>query len=100
MGASRMLKKCTSITSSSSSHTNTSNISRKEITQELTKREADLTRAEISSSSFRTWNTILLLDNREHYANHVQAKLLQEGIECEQRSLPIGDMLWIARGSN
>lgn len=44
------------------------------------------------------WRVILLVDRRERKADHVQAKLLMSGIEAEVRQLPIGDMLWIARG--
>jgi ERCC4-type nuclease len=43
------------------------------------------------------WKVILLLDGREHNAEHVQAKLQMSGIPCEQRHLPIGDMAWLAR---
>jgi len=51
-------------------------------------------------STYTTWSLLLLLVNRKHKANHFQSKLLQSGIQCEQRSLPIGDMLWIARGTS
>ena len=47
---------------------------------------------------YNNWKVILLLDCREHHSNSVQAKLLQYGIDCEQRQLPVGDVLWIARG--
>ena len=43
------------------------------------------------------WKVILMLDGREHNAEHVQAKLQMSGIPCEQRHLPIGDMAWLAR---
>ena len=44
------------------------------------------------------WRVILLVDQRERKADHVRAKLLMSGVEAEVRTLPIGDMLWIARG--
>jgi ERCC4-type nuclease len=44
------------------------------------------------------WRVILLVDRRERKADHMQAKLLMSGIDAEVRQLPIGDMLWIARG--
>ncbi len=40
------------------------------------------------------------MDSREYKSDQVQSRLLQKGIYCEQRTLPIGDMLWIARGYN
>jgi len=44
------------------------------------------------------WRIILLVDRREQKADHMKAKLLMSGIDAEIRQLPIGDMLWIARG--
>ena len=44
------------------------------------------------------WRVILLIDRRERKADHVMAKCLMSGVEAEVRQLPIGDMLWIARG--
>ena len=44
------------------------------------------------------WRVILLVDTREQKADHMTAKLLMSGIDAEIRQLPIGDMLWIARG--
>ena len=44
------------------------------------------------------WRVILLVDRREQKADHMKAKLLMSGIDAEIRQLPIGDMLWIARG--
>ena len=44
------------------------------------------------------WRVILLVDRRERKADHMKAKLLMSGIDAEVRQLPIGDMLWIARG--
>jgi len=44
------------------------------------------------------WRVILLVDRRERKADHVMAKCLMSGVEAEIRQLPIGDMLWIARG--
>mmetsp|Transcript_7577 Transcript_7577/g.11275 ORF Transcript_7577/g.11275 Transcript_7577/m.11275 type:complete len:770 (-) Transcript_7577:170-2479(-) len=47
---------------------------------------------------FTNWKVVLLIDLREQNRDDVQSKLLQSGVTCEQRHLPIGDMLWIARG--
>ena len=44
------------------------------------------------------WRVILLVDTREQEKDHMRAKLLMSGIDAEIRHLPIGDMLWIARG--
>ncbi|CAM9782172.1 unnamed protein product [Ectocarpus fasciculatus] len=43
------------------------------------------------------WEAWLIVDNREHEFMSVQSSLLQKGIRCETRQLPLGDMLWIAR---
>jgi crossover junction endonuclease MUS81 len=43
------------------------------------------------------WRVILLVDNREHKSQHVVSKCKQSGIPCEERTLPIGDMTWIAQ---
>jgi ERCC4-type nuclease len=43
------------------------------------------------------WKVILLVDVREHRSQMVVAKCQQSGIPCEERSLPIGDMAWIAQ---
>lgn len=47
---------------------------------------------------FTNWKVVLLIDIREQNRDDVQSKLLQSGVTCEQRQLPIGDMLWITRG--
>lgn len=47
---------------------------------------------------YKNWKTILLLDKREYHSNAVQSVLLQYSIDCEQRQLPIGDIIWVARG--
>lgn len=46
------------------------------------------------------WKVILLVDGREHNSEHVQAKLSMSGIPTEVRTLPIGDMAWLARCGN
>jgi len=51
-----------------------------------------------SLSDYTNWRVILLVDQRERNKDDVQSKLLQCGVKCEIRTLPIGDMLWIARG--
>ncbi|CAM9433853.1 unnamed protein product [Pylaiella littoralis] len=43
------------------------------------------------------WEAWLLVDNRETAFMSMQSTLLQKGIPCETRQLPLGDMLWIAR---
>ncbi|CAN0494382.1 unnamed protein product [Ectocarpus sp. 8 AP-2014] len=43
------------------------------------------------------WEAWLIVDNREHEFMSVQSSLLQKGIRCETRQLPLGDMVWIAR---
>jgi ERCC4-type nuclease len=45
-----------------------------------------------------TWRVVLLIDSRERKSEHVQAKCQMSGIPCEERTLPIGDMAWIAQG--
>ena len=51
-----------------------------------------------SLSDYTNWRVILLVDQRERNKDDVQSKLLQCGVKCEIRTLPIGAMLWIARG--
>ncbi|CAM9424939.1 unnamed protein product, partial [Scytosiphon promiscuus] len=43
------------------------------------------------------WEAWLIVDNREHEFMSMQSSLLQKGVRCETRQLPLGDMLWIAR---
>ncbi|CAM9864417.1 unnamed protein product, partial [Phaeothamnion confervicola] len=43
------------------------------------------------------WEPLLLIDNREADCLSVQAALLQNGVACEVRVLPLGDMLWVLR---
>jgi len=54
----------------------------------------------ILSENYTNFTLVLLMDSREYKSDQVQSRLLQKGIYCEQRTLPIGDMLWIARGYN
>eukprot|EP01084_Bolivina_argentea_P105559 189026_1 len=42
------------------------------------------------------WKARLLLDHREIKSLSTQAKLRSRGVECQIRSLPLGDMLWTA----
>lgn len=44
------------------------------------------------------WRLVLLIDQRERKAEHYASKVEQCGIPTEIRSLPIGDMCWIAQG--
>ncbi|CAM9335655.1 unnamed protein product, partial [Discosporangium mesarthrocarpum] len=44
-----------------------------------------------------SWEAVLLLDNREYNCMSVQSALLQKGVACETRQLPLGDMIWVAR---
>jgi hypothetical protein len=43
------------------------------------------------------WEAVLVLDSREMEVQAAQASMLQSGVECHVRSLPLGDMLWVAR---
>jgi hypothetical protein len=43
------------------------------------------------------WEAVLVLDGREMEVQAAQASMLQSGVECHVRSLPLGDMLWVAR---
>ncbi|CAM9328386.1 unnamed protein product, partial [Laminaria digitata] len=43
------------------------------------------------------WKAMLIVDNREHEFMSMQSALLQKGVPCETRQLPLGDMLWVAR---
>lgn len=43
------------------------------------------------------WKVILIVDEREREKTHMESKCLMAKIPCERRTLPIGDMAWIAR---
>lgn len=47
-----------------------------------------------------TWRALLLVDGRERKSEHIQAKCQMSGIPCEERHLPIGDMAWLAQGTD
>ena len=47
-----------------------------------------------------TWRVILLIDQRERQSEHITAKCKMSGIPCEVKQLPIGDMAWIAQGTD
>ena len=97
----------TSIQSTTTSRKKSENCSNNSVSQrkEISKKE----KAYIQSTNeavgiltninlYKNWKIVLLLDQREHHANAVQSRLLQYGLDCEQRQLPIADVLWIARG--
>jgi ERCC4-type nuclease len=54
-----------------------------------------------SASKRDDWDIVLLLDNREvrskNDREYFHRKLLGKGVQCEVRSLPLGDMMWIKR---
>ncbi|KAG5189372.1 restriction endonuclease type II-like protein [Tribonema minus] len=43
------------------------------------------------------WTPVLIFDTREEHAQASQAAVLNANMLCEVRSLPLGDMLWVAR---
>lgn len=45
------------------------------------------------------WKVVLIIDGREPKSEHVIAKCRMSGIPCEERNLPVGDMAWLARGT-
>lgn len=56
---------------------------------------------EIFSLAKNTFDVVLIVDSREiksrEERTHIVEKLSSYGIKCEQRSLELGDFLWIAR---
>lgn len=54
-----------------------------------------------SSLSPHEWEVVLLLDNREHRTQvdrtYFQDRMLECGVLCEIRNLPLGDVMWIVR---
>lgn len=54
--------------------------------------------AEIWKGMGLKWRLVLLIDQRERKAEHYSSKVQQCGIPTDIRSLPIGDMCWIAQG--
>ena len=47
--------------------------------------------------NYTMWTAILLVGMRDKLSDHIQAKLLMISLSGEQRKLPIGKMLCIAR---
>ncbi|GAX26758.1 crossover junction endonuclease MUS81 [Fistulifera solaris] len=45
------------------------------------------------------WRVVLLIDVREQERNKMRSACQQSGIPTEERTLPIGDMAWIAQGT-
>jgi ERCC4-type nuclease len=43
------------------------------------------------------WKVVLVIDARERQSQQVVSHCKQSGIPCEERTLPIGDMAWIAQ---
>lgn len=47
------------------------------------------------------FNVVLIVDNREVKAqddrSYIHQKLIENGLNCEMGTLPLGDFLWIAR---
>jgi ERCC4-type nuclease len=44
------------------------------------------------------WKVVLILDEREREKVQMESKCLMAKIPCERRTLPIGDMAWLAKG--
>jgi len=94
--ASRLLRQCSGLNTSDFSET--TQVSRKLLSYEMACRSSDLIRK--SLKEYKNWKVILMIDQREFRSDSMQASLLNLGVDCEQRSLPIGDMLWISRGKH
>ena len=67
--------------------------SAKQRAYEEAKREAETLTMPIKPK----WKVILVVDAREHKSQKVISRCQQVGIPCEERTLPIGDMAWIAQ---
>ncbi|KAL3938387.1 MAG: hypothetical protein SGBAC_006688, partial [Bacillariaceae sp.] len=73
--------------------------------QGLTKKEKIYQQERLAAESLDLstcgpWKVILIIDGREHRSQHVVSKCKQSGIPCEERTLPIGDMAWIAQSQD
>ena len=72
------------------------------IKEKASKKELAYQKAVEESESWKgkrlKWRLVLLIDQRERKAEHYASKIEQCGIPTEIRSLPIGDMCWIAQG--
>ena len=57
----------------------------------------------VISSNEEDWKVLLLLDNREvrtvHDRNFLENQLREYGVDCERRSLSLGDMQWILQNN-
>ena len=82
--------------SSSSSSSTTATISAKTSAKETAYETAKKQAEELILPS-GPWKVILLVDIRERKSKNVVSQCQQRGIPCEERSLPIGDMAWIAQ---
>eukprot|EP00953_Heterococcus_sp_UTEX-ZZ885_P004180 2756-Heterococcus_DN1.PRE.1 len=69
---------------------------RKAAAAKSTNRETDDTNCPVTFAGGQ-WEAVLVLDSREMEVQAAQASMLQSGVECHVRSLPLGDMLWVAR---
>ena len=80
--------------SSDNSHNKTSTMTAKQIAYRVAKTDAETI---VLPQYGLSWKVILLIDSREHKSKQVVSSCKQVGIPCEERQLPIGDMVWIAR---
>jgi ERCC4 domain len=69
---------------------------RKAAAAKSTNRDTDDTNCPVTFAGGQ-WEAVLVLDSREMEVQAAQASMLQSGVECHVRSLPLGDMLWVAR---
>lgn len=46
---------------------------------------------------YSDWEVVLLIDVRERDYHSIQTRMMEKGVVCEIRQLPVGDFLWIAR---
>ncbi|GKY97426.1 hypothetical protein MPSEU_000701100 [Mayamaea pseudoterrestris] len=50
-----------------------------------------------AQSARLVWKVVLIVDEREREKSQMESKCLMAKIPCERRTLPIGDMAWIAQ---
>jgi len=49
------------------------------------------------SMRYSDWEVVLLVDVRERDYHSIQTRMVEKGVICEVRQLPVGDFLWVAR---
>jgi ERCC4-type nuclease len=73
------------------------------VVEKKTKKQLAVEQAQARALNWKNqrmvWRVVLLIDVREQERNKMRSACQQSGIPTEERTLPIGDMAWIAQGT-